>query len=261
MKALSALQVNFHSHLLNLPNNMQQEVVDGGRISVEHRLHIYHHAYRIRLLETLQDAFEKTWSYLGDHAFKSAALSFIEKTPPRHRNLRWYGEMFPQWLATRFPDDGDIAELAIIDWQLRRAFDGPDAPPLRIADLASLSTADWDKVGFGFTPSLCVTPMQYNAVSIWHALDREEMPPTAENLAEASWLLVWRKGWQPHFRTIRCVEFYGLSLLMNGESFAQMCSGLDESFPEGDTATLAAEMLSTWLTDELIVALTGTITT
>lgn len=259
MKTLSALQVNFHKHLLNLPSNIQQEVVAGGRISVEHRLHIYHNAYRVRLLETLQDAFEKTWAYLGDDAFESAALAFIEKTPPRHRNLRWYGEGFPQWLATRFPNDGDIAELAIIDWQLRHAFDAPDAPPLRVADLASLSTADWDKVGFCFTPSLCVTPLQYNTVSIWHALDREEAPPTAESLAEASWLLIWRKCWQPHFRTIQDVEFGALSSLIQGESFAQMCGRLNELFPERDSAMLAAEMLATWLRDELIVALTGII--
>ncbi len=259
MNTLSTLQVNFHEHLLNLPNNIQQQVVEGGRISVEHRLHIYHNAYRVRLLETLQDAFEKTWGYLGDDAFESAALSFIEKTPPQHRNLRWYGETFPQWLATRFPDDGDIAELAVMDWQLRKAFDAPDAPPLRAADLASLSAADWDKIGFHLTPSLYVTPVRYNTVSIWHALDRDETPPTAESLADTSWLLTWRKGWQPHFRTIQGAEFNAISLLIQGESFAQMCSHLNELFPERDIATLAAEMLATWLRDELVVALTGDI--
>lgn len=257
MKTLSALQVDFHDHLLNLPNNIQLEVVDGGSIGVDHRLHIYHNAYRVRLLETLQDAFEKTWSYLGDDAFESAALAFIEKTPPHHRNLRWYGEDFPQWLATRFPNDGDIAELATIDWQLRHAFDAPDAPPLHVADLANLSTGDWDKIGFGLTPSLCVTPVRYNTVSIWHALDRDEVPPPARSLTDASWLLIWRKGWQPHFRTIQEAEFVALSSLIKGDSFTQMCGRLNELLPELDTAMLAAQMLSTWLTDELVVALTG----
>ena len=257
MKTLSTLQVNFHAHLLNLPNSIHEEVVDDGHISVEHRLHIYHHAYRARLLETLQDAFEKTWAYLGDEAFESAALSFIEKTPPRHRNLRWYGEAFPQWLAQQFRNDADIAELAAMDWQLRNAFDAPDAPPLRAAHLACLSVADWDKAGFCFTPSLCMTPVRYNIASIWHALDREEVPPTAEILAESSWLLTWRKGWQPHFRTIPGVEFEALSFLIKGGSFAQMASRLNQLLPDPDTATLAAQMLSTWIREELIVELKG----
>lgn len=257
MNTLSALQVNFQEHLLNLPNNIRQEVVDGGRIGVDHRLHIYHHAYRGRLVETLQDAFEKTWAYLGHDAFESVALAFIEKTPPHHRNLRWYGETFPQWLVTWFPNDGDIAELAVMDWQLRHAFDAPDAPPLRAAHLASLSVADWDKAGFCFTPSLCMTPVRYNTVSIWRALDREEAPPLAESLAEASWVLIWRKGWQPHFRTIPGIEFDALSFLIEGDSFAQMASRLNQLLPEPDTATLAAQMLSTWIRDELIVELTG----
>lgn len=257
MKTLSALQVNFHEHLLNLPNNIQHEVVVGGRISVEHRLYIYHHAYRARLLETLQDAFEKTWAYLGDDAFESAALAYIEKNSPCHRNLRWYGEGFPQWLASRFPDDGDISELAIIDWQLRCAFDAPDAPPLRVADLGSLSAEDWDKVGFHFTPSLFVAPVQYNTVPLWHALDRDEAPPAAEKLTDTNWLLIWRKGWQPHFRTIQAAEHAALSHLIRGASFAQICTFLNELFPDQDAATLAAGMLSTWLRDELIVELMG----
>ena len=63
MKALelTRLQIAFHEHLLNQPSTIAQEVIAGGRISVEHRLHIYHNAYRLRLLENLRDAFEKTW--------------------------------------------------------------------------------------------------------------------------------------------------------------------------------------------------------
>ena len=133
---LTDLQVAFHDHLLNLPSTISQEVSEGGHIGVDHRLHIYHNAYRARLLENLQDAYEKTWAYLGDETFESSALAFIEDNPPRHRNLRWHGAAFPQWLAERFLQDQDIAELALIDWQLRLAFDGPNATPVQPAELA-----------------------------------------------------------------------------------------------------------------------------
>jgi len=252
------LQVAFHDHLLNLPSAISQEVSEGGRIGVDHRLHIYHNAYRVRLLENLQDAYEKTWGYLGDETFESSALAFIEGNPPRHRNLRWHGAEFPQWLANQFPEDLDIAELALIDWQLRHAFDGLDATPVQPAELAGLSAEDWATVGFRFVPTLFIAPLRFNSVNIWHALDQDQAPPVAEILHQPTWLLIWRKGWQPHFRTIQAAEHAALLQLQGGASFAQVCADLGEQFSDQEAASVAAESLRTWLQDEMLVGLTGT---
>ena len=252
---LARLQMAFHNHLLDQTGNFTREVAEGGRIGVEHRLHIYHNAYRVRLLEALQDAYEKIWSYLGDSVSESAALAFIEDNPPRSRNLRWYGDGFPQWLSARFPADRDIAELAMIDWQLRRAFDGPDASPMDAGTLATLTPSQWESVGFRFAPTLFIAPLQYNSVSIWHALDNDQDPPIAEALVKPTWLLIWRKAWQPHFRSICAVEYSALSQLLEGQGFAEVCSSMSRDFSDQEAATLAAEYLHNWLNDELITGL------
>jgi hypothetical protein len=254
---LTGLQTAFHNHLLNLPSAIAQQVAGSGRITVDHRLHIYHHAYRARLVEALQDVYEKTWAYLGDDTFESSALAFIEDNPPQHRNLRWYGAQFPEWLAQQFPQDLDIAELASIDWQLRCAFDGSNATPINTEELAMLAPAQWETVGFRFAPTLFLAPLRYNTIGIWHALDQEQTPPVAEPLPEPSWLLIWRKEWQPHFRTIHAVEHAALSQLLAGASFAEVCADLDQQFPEQEAASVAANSLRAWLQDELIVGLTG----
>jgi hypothetical protein len=253
--ALRDVQRAFHDHLLDRPSDIAAQVVAGGRIGVDHRLHIYHNAYRMRLLECLQENFEKTRSYLGDSAFESSALAFIEETPSQQRNLRWYGDAFPRWLANRFPDDGDIAELAEIDWQLRRAFDGPDADPLQPAALAALAPEDWETVGFRFAPTLCLLPIGYNSVDIWHALDEDRTPPSAVPLPEPAWLLIWRKGWQPHFRTIMAVEHAALSQLLAGSSFSAVCESLGQQYSDDEAAAVAGESLGAWLQDEMIVGL------
>ena len=259
MKAqnLTGLQVAFHDHLLNRPSEFAQEVVAGGRITIEHRLHIYHNAYRQRLLENLQDAYEKTWAYLGDETFESSARAYIEVTPPNHRNLRWYGATFPDWLAGQFPDDGDVAELAMVDWQLRQAFDGQDATPINANALTGLASTDWESIGFKLAPTLHISPVRYNSVPIWHAIDQEQTPPASEMLTEPSWLLIWRKGWQPYFRTIGAVENAALMQLQTGTPFAEVCAALTEQFSETEAATVAAESLLVWFHDELIVGLTG----
>lgn len=256
-QSLSDLQGSFHDHLLNRPSMIAEEVVDGGRISVEHRLSIYHNAYRVRLLENLQDAYEKTWAYLGDETFETAARAYIEATPPNHRNLRWHGATFPDWLSSQFPDDGDIAELAVVDWQLRQAFDAPDATPIKADALSGLAAAEWETLGFRFTPTLHLSPLRYNSVSIWHALDQDKTPPVSEKLSESGWLLVWRKGWQPHFRTINAIENAALLQLLQGTPFAEVCDALINEFSQTEAAIVAADSLRNWLNDELIVGLTG----
>ena len=144
---LRNVQMALHDHLLGRASAIERELAEGGRIPLERRLHIYHHAYRARLQETMQDTFEKTWAYLGDDAFAAAALDYVEGHPPVHRNLRWYGETFPRWLTQRFPADADIGELAMIDWQLRQAFDGDDAVPVPATALAALGADVWLTVG------------------------------------------------------------------------------------------------------------------
>lgn len=255
---LSVLQAAFHGHLLNQPGDIACEVAEGGGITAGHRLHIYHHAYRARLLEALQDAFEKTWAYLGDDGFKSAALAFIEGNPPTQRNLRWYGDGFPQWLTRLFPEDADIAEIALIDWQLRCAFDGPDAEPISPDDLAGLDARLWETAGFRFAPTLFMTPLKTNSTGIWHALDQGRQPPAAQALPQAAWLLVWRKGWQPHFRCIEAAEHDALSALLAGASFAQTCTGLSRQFSEDAAASMAAGFLHAWLHDGMIIGLRDT---
>jgi hypothetical protein len=255
---LRAMQALFLDHLRNQPNTIKQELVANGHLSNAQRMSLYQHHYHQRLCTILQDTFEKTWTYLGDEAFSTAALAFIAELPSQQANIRWYGVEFPLWLALHFPADADIADLALIDWQMRCAFDGPNAPPLRPTALSGLSSADWEKVGFRFAPTLFIAPQRYNSSKIWHALDRGLTPPIAELLPEPGWLLIWRKGWQPHFRTIQSMEYAALTQLQQGQPFAEICNGLIGQFSRAEATSVAAEYLQKWLQDELITDLTGT---
>jgi hypothetical protein len=229
-------------------------IVDGGGIGIERRLHIYHHAYRARLVEVLQDVFERTWAYLGDEGFAECARAFIESYPSAARTLNRFGAEFPGWLAVRFPDDGEIAEVATIDWQLRCAFDGPDAAPLSHANVAALSVEDWAVVGFEFHPTANVVPISHNAASIWDALEQGQTPPPVTRLDEPTFLLSWRKGLQPHFVSVGHAEADAIALLQNGKSFAATCTILDERYPNAEVAQMLGKALRRWIDEEMLIA-------
>jgi hypothetical protein len=229
-------------------------VADGGRINVDRRLHIYHHAYRARLIELMEDLYERTWAYLGDGHFARCARSYVENHPASGRTLGGFGSAFPEWLASRFPDDGEIAEVAMIDWRLRTAFDGADAKPISLEDIAMISDEDWAVVGFAFHPTLAFVTLTYNAASIWEALEHEEVPPAAAKLDQPTPLLVWRKEWRPHFATIASTEATAIELLRRGESFAATCAMMDALYPNTNIAEAMGVSLRRWIDDGVLTA-------
>ncbi|MBC7700018.1 DNA-binding domain-containing protein, partial [Aquabacterium sp.] len=231
--------------------------------SAAQRLGIYHHAYRARLQETLRDSFGHTLLYLGDEWFDALSAEFIEAHPSESANLRWYGGAYPDWLAPRLKDAdsalGDhpeVAEIARLDWTMRAAFDGVDAPVLSMADVAALAPDDWATVVFKPHPTLALISLRCNTLSLWHALDQEAEVPPVEALPSPMDVVVWRIEERPHFRSVAPIEAAALRAVMQGQAFAAMCGLLAELLPEDENAAaLAGGYLRRWIDEGLLAGL------
>lgn len=215
------------------------------------RMRVYHHAYRARLSGLLREVFGKTWSYLGDEAFDAAVTRYVESHPSTSRSLDDYGAAFPNHLAHLLPAEIDVAELAWLDWTMRRVFDGPDAEPIDPTALAALGGDDWDHARFDLHPTLTIRAVSTNVGALWASLDVGSplMPAPLETPLAVR---VWRKGLQPHFRTIGPLEAAALTQLCSGATFAGLCERLSRS-REPEPVERAAGMLTGWLQDGLIV--------
>lgn len=255
--SLKALQTAFHAYvrgddgqadsfsaLLAIPPGG-----DGAR-----RMRVYHHAYRARLGQVLHEVFDKTWSYLGDDAFGQAVESYIVRRPSTSPSLDDFGVAFPDYLASLSSSDASVAELAWLDWTMRRVFDGEDADALDAAVLGSLSGDDWNTVGFLFHPTLTVKAVTSNVAALWTGLD-EDRPLMPAPLDAPMAVRVWRKDLQPHFRMIDVVETEALAAMVQGFSFAEVCARLNQDGVE-EPVERAAALLAVWLQDGLIVGLT-----
>lgn len=213
---------------------------------------VYRHAYRAQLVANLRDTYEKTCLWLGDEAFDEAALAYVDAHPPSAWTLADYGEGFADLLATRWPDDLEVAELAWLDRALRSAFDGPDAEPVTAESLAAV---DWDRAVLGFVPTLRVEAVRTNVAAIWTSLAEQETPPAAARLPESAAIRVWRVGLSPQYRAIESLEEHALRLARNGASFASLCQDLATRFSDPDAAAQAAGgFLATWIQDGLVMA-------
>lgn len=121
--SLLELQRSFHRYLVDAPNELP------GSVSVQGRpgLGVYHNAYRAQLVAALKDSYERLWAWLGDESFEQAARAHVEAYPPHSWTLGDYGDAFSHTLSKLYPDDIEIAELATLDWALRRAFESAAA--------------------------------------------------------------------------------------------------------------------------------------
>ena len=253
--ALETLQAAFIDHLQDASSRLVEAVADGGRIGIERRLAIYHNAYGARLVEALRDSYGHTLSYLGDEGFEAMARAYMACHPSGHPNLRWFGSRFPDWLAATCTDDPDIGELASLDWALRLAFDGADAPVLALDALAALPPEAWETVRLVWHPTCRRLVLKHNTLAIWQALDQDQVPPPAQALASPTQLLVWRHELQPHFRSLGAFEASAVDRLLGGAGFAAACEALQAEFPESETAPEAGALLRRWIDEGLLSGL------
>jgi hypothetical protein len=214
-------------------------------------LGVYRHAYRAQLVASLRDTFEKTWAWMGDDAFDAAARDHIARHPPHSWTLNDDGAEFPASLRALYPNDPEIAEIAWLDWALRRAFEGPDAEPIAPEKLGA---ADWDRAVLIFLPTLTLGEVATNSAAIWGAIAEEQAPPAAEALPTPGAVRVWRSGLTPKYRSIEMFEQRALVLAMAGSSFADLCALLVEDGDKDQAVQRVGTALAGWLQDGLISA-------
>jgi hypothetical protein len=245
--SLAWLQDALHQHILQGDERVAQAVQSHGDLPALERLKVYRDAYRWRLLEVMQDHFSQTLRYLGDEFFRSEALAFIEAHPSEHHSLRDYGMAWPDWLAARYPDDTDMADLSRLEWALRQAFDAANRRALGLADLGQIPAKAWATLGFELAPGATVLRLKHSVGPLWQSLAREEAPETPP--AVPTCVLVWRQGWQPHFRTLFDDEAQAIEALLAGRSFGEACAHLALS---SQGASKVGQWLQGWAEEGLL---------
>jgi len=212
---------------------------------------VYQNNYRTALVSSLAETFQRLVLWLGEEAFESAAARYIDARPPSSWTLDAYGEDFTDFVATLWPEDPEVAEIALIDWTVGQVFIAPDAAALAPEALA---VADWETAVIRAVPSLLVLPIRSNADAIWQALATGETPPAAEPSGPGSALLVWRQDLEPVFRRAEAHERDVLAWSAAGQGFAVICERLAATLGEEAAVTTAGTLLGRWLAEGMIAS-------
>ena len=87
------------------PAAIEQVVTRSKALSAVERLGIYGYAYYARLLECLKEEFPAVLHAVGEDAFNSFALGYLQKYPSRSYTLFELGAKFPRYLDETRPTD------------------------------------------------------------------------------------------------------------------------------------------------------------
>jgi hypothetical protein len=256
MTQLRQLQRDLQSHLLGEPSAIADAIVDAPPLPVPARLDIYRHAYRVRLIEALDDTYPVLHALLGDEVFSALGEAFVAAHPSVHRSIRWYGGELPEFLSQCSPyaEQPILAELARLEWTLAEVFDAADAEPKSRAAFSAVDAAAWSELRFEFHPSLRRLHLQWNTAAVWQAMSADETPPDPLRAEHAVPWLLWRQNLQNYFRSMAADEAVALESALCGASFGEICEVLAERLPEDEIPLRAASLLGTWADSGIIVA-------
>jgi Putative DNA-binding domain len=161
-------QSDFASALLN-SEAIPKGVISHNSNRPDERFAIYRNNVMVGLVNALEARFPATRKIVGDDFFKGAARRFAAAHPPRSPVMMFYGEGFPEFLAS-FEPAGEIpylADIALLEAARTRTYHAADAEPLTAAVLAATAPDSLARTRFTLHPSLEIVASPYPIVTIW----------------------------------------------------------------------------------------------
>ncbi len=254
---LRQLQQEMQRELLNGTSSIRAAVIDAPPLPVQARLDIYRNAYRIRLIDALDDTYSVLHKLLGDETFAALGEMFVAQHPSVHRSIRWYGRELADFMSRcpPFSERPILPEVARFEWMLAEVFDAPDAEVLGRGDLEGVAPDAWPDITFRFHPSVRRMALAWNTVNVWRAANADEEPPQPQAaLRPVQWLL-WRQDLKNYFRSLDAAEDAALDAALRGLSFTDICAAMTESLTEEQIPLRAATLIGTWADSGIIVGL------
>lgn len=141
-------------HLDVHPHDIEQVLTRSQAMSAVERLEVYGNAYFARLIECLREEFPVLRHALGEDAFDTFAVGYLQNYPSRTYTLIQLGSNFPRYLAESTPSDDEmpahwvdfVVDLAQFELAVSEVFDGPGSEGQPLLDMQQLLTLPQSRI-------------------------------------------------------------------------------------------------------------------
>lgn len=256
MDNLLKIQTQFQQYLEGENEDLIEHIVNTEDALAEHRLAAYYNAYRARLIEAIAFDFPTVSAFLGEDKFNLLVLNYIKAFPSEYKSVRWVAQNLSQFIQqqNKFENQIFLTELIDFEWTQSLVFDETNPDTIfSIEQMALIEPHNWPSLRFNFISSLKPLDLHHNVVQFWNAQDTQQaFPDIFYDVIPIRWI-IWRKGLDPHWRSLDVHEAWALESMIHGSTFAEICEGLEEWIDSEHIAITAAGFLKQWIEDELII--------
>lgn len=248
------------------PQDLRDNDEDINRMFAPHRelsqveaLGIYNNAYHQRLINISAELYPILYHTLGEAVYTRLWLEYLAQHPPRPGPMSLLGEHLHDF-ASRHAQFGKLpAMLDIIELEslLIALFDRADQIVFTLADLQQLPAGQWPSARWPVRDDWAVMRSEFDLEKYWAAMQQwlasdhaqpGEVPfgverVSREVLAAGNFYLVRRVQHRMQFQRINAHMHCFLSALREGNSFADICAGLADRFPDQDIPALGLTLL------------------
>lgn len=173
----AALQRDFAEALADPARAVPEDIAACHADGAARRFAIYRNNVAVGLIEALAARFPVTQQIVGEAFFKNMARLFITAHPPLSPLMMFYGDDFPDFIAS-FEAVRDIAylsDMARLEAARTRAYHAEDAVPLDSSVLQSIAANELGDLRFSLHPSIEIVSSPYPIVTIF-AMHMGEVP-------------------------------------------------------------------------------------
>ena len=172
MPALLEVQGALRQYLVDHRDTDVSSFIEGGSLSAQARLNIYHNTFAATLTTALRLNFPAVHALVGAGYFEYIAGRFIRQAPPASAYLNDYGHTFPAFLESEETAKGVpyLADVARLEWAVSRSLLAADADNLDLQKLAAVPQENQEQVVFHLKPSIVVAESSYPVDAIWQAV-------------------------------------------------------------------------------------------
>lgn len=234
-------------------SQVEQVVERSSRLGSAERLAVYGNAYFARLIECLGDEFPATQFALGEDAFQSFAMGYIQESPSSSYSLNFLGERFPQYLKDTRPTDVPkpgwpdfLIDLTSLERTYAEVFDGPgpeNLTTLKPEDLQSIPPERVSDIQFVPVPSLRLMELSFPVHEYVTAVRRDRSPEIP--LPTETLLVITRREYIVRRGAVSRAEYQLLQAIIDGNTLGESIAIAADEMPEGSDDEFAAN-LSQW---------------
>jgi len=257
MNRLRELQRSFSEYLFAPREGaaIADAIVGDDKGGAEERLALYGDSYVLRLIEVLGVDFPGVHGLLGGEAFTDMCRAYIAAHPSQNPSIRWFGSEMTEFLRVTEPysEHEVLLEMANFEWAKNQVFDATDSELVSLDELAAIAPERWGEMCFEFVPAVRRLRLHNNVLVLWNAFTREDdtLPELQRSEHPVAWI-VWRKGLDPHWRSLDIDESFALDYCQQGMNFADLCEHLCEWVDEAHAPMRAVTFLKSWVEGQMV---------